>query len=86
MHDSPAAEGLEVGPRPQPDASITIGTPDGAIPPGTLVVLAHVASHLDLDLAWAFRDIGWELLLWGQDEERKFNAAICDIRPPGLVV
>jgi Glycosyl transferases group 1 len=54
--------------------------------PGTLVVLSHFAAHLELDLAWAFRALGWEVAVWGYDNERAFNAAISDTQLPALVL
>ena len=55
------------------------------IPPGTLVMLGHIAAHMELDLVWAFRSIGWEVVIWGNDDERAFSAAIRDMKPPALV-
>jgi glycosyl transferase family 1 len=56
------------------------------IPPGTLVVLGGLAAHLELDLVWAFRALGWEVAVWGNDDERAFNAATRHIELPALVL
>lgn len=56
------------------------------IPPGTLVMLGHFAAHIELDLAWAFRSIGWEVAVWGNDDEGAFNDAIHDTLAPALVL
>jgi hypothetical protein len=59
---------------------------DRPIPPGTLVILGNFAAHLELDLAWAFRDLGWEVAIWGNDDERAFSQAIDGTKLPAMVV
>ena len=54
--------------------------------PGTLVLLSNLAAHLQHDLANAFRDLGWEVVWWGHEDERHFNHFVGDIQPPALVL
>jgi hypothetical protein len=59
---------------------------DRPIPSGTLVILGNFAAHLELDLAWAFRGFGWEVAIWGSDDERAFTHAIEGTDLPALVL
>jgi hypothetical protein len=53
---------------------------------GTVVLLANLGGHLQLDLANGFRELGWEVIWWGHEDERYFNSFVSGIRPPALVL
>ena len=64
---------------------------DGAIEPreagfGTTVLLSHLGGHLQLDLANGFRELGWEVIWWGHEDERYFNSFVGGIGTPALVL
>ena len=54
--------------------------------PGTLVLLSNLAAHFQHDFANAFRDLGWEVVWWGHEDERYFNYFVGDFQPPALVL
>jgi Glycosyl transferases group 1 len=54
--------------------------------PGTLVLLTNLGVHAQHDLANAFRDLGWEVVWWGHEDEGYFNVFVGGIQPPALVL
>ena len=66
--------------------TVVSGPDSRATDPGTLVLLSNLGVHAQHDLANAFRDLGWEVVWWGHEDEGYFNVFVRGIQPPALVL